>query len=149
MRKKLNRSLICAESLANAVNGQSLMNYGPIFEGFMAMGIPESEIKPRENVFTYNAWQALGRQVKRGEHGVKVVTFIECKSKDKVGENGEVQEKGKGYRRPWTTTVFHISQTELIPTGDEIREAFSESDIDSTADLTIDTQGQSYAGEVL
>jgi hypothetical protein len=42
----------------------------------MAKGIPESEIKPRENVFTFHAWKALDRSVKRGEHGVKVVTFI-------------------------------------------------------------------------
>jgi len=29
-------------------------------QGFAAKGIPESEIKPRENVFTFNAWKALG-----------------------------------------------------------------------------------------
>jgi hypothetical protein len=43
------------------------MNYGAIFQGFMEKGIPESEILPRENVFTYHAWRALGRQVRRGQ----------------------------------------------------------------------------------
>jgi hypothetical protein len=52
------------------------MNYSAIFQGFMAKGIAETDIKPRENVFTFHAWKALGRSVKRGEHGVKVVTFI-------------------------------------------------------------------------
>jgi hypothetical protein len=98
------------EALSRAVNGLSLGNYPAIFAGFMAKGIPESEIRPRENVFTYQAWRALGRQVRRGEHGVKVVTFVEMTKEDK--ETGEK----KPFRRPWTTTVFHISQTDGIET---------------------------------
>jgi hypothetical protein len=39
------------QALSNAVSNQSLMNYVPIIEGFASRGIPESEIKPRENVF--------------------------------------------------------------------------------------------------
>jgi hypothetical protein len=75
------------EALSRAVNGLSLGNYPTIFGGFIAKGIPEAEIKPRENVFTYQAWRALGRQVRRGEHGVKVVTFVEMAKEDK--ETGE------------------------------------------------------------
>lgn len=97
-----------AEALSRAVNGLSLGNYPAIFAGFVAKGIPESEIKPRENVFTYQAWRALGRQVRRGEHGVKVVTFVEM-----AKENKETGEK-ESFRRPWTTTVFHVSQTDAI-----------------------------------
>jgi hypothetical protein len=96
------------EALSRAVNGLSLGNYPAIFGGFVAKGIPEAEIKPRENVFTYQAWRALGRQVRRGEHGVKVVTFVEMAKEDK--ETG----KKKPFRRPWTTTVFHISQTDAV-----------------------------------
>ncbi len=99
-----------SQALANATQNQSLMNYASIFNGFMARGIPEAEIMPRENVFTYNAWLALGRQVRKGEHGVKVVTFVDCDEKDK--KTGE--KNGKSYRRPWTTTVFHVSQTDAI-----------------------------------
>jgi hypothetical protein len=69
------------EALGRAVQSQSIMNYPSIFAGFMAKGIPESQILPRENVFTYNAWKALGRQVRKGEHGVKCVTFILCEDK--------------------------------------------------------------------
>ena len=96
------------EALSRAVNGMSPGNYPAIFAGFMAKGVPESEIRPRENVFTYQAWRALGRQVRRGEHGVKVVTFVEMAKEDK--ETGEK----KPFRRPWTTTVFHISQTDAV-----------------------------------
>ena len=98
------------DSLKRAVQGQSLTNLPAIFQGFMEKGIPESEIKPRENVFTFDAWKALGRVVRRGEHGVKVVTFIDCKSKELDQDTGE----RKVIRRPWTTTVFHISQTEPL-----------------------------------
>ena len=75
------------------------------------MGIPESEIKPRENVFTFDAWKALGRVVRRGEHGVKVVTFIECR---KEGKDTGAKES---FRRPWRTTVFHVSQAEPLGGG--------------------------------
>ncbi len=99
------------EALTRALSGQSVVNYAQIYRGFMARGIPESEIKPRDNVFTYDAWRALGRQVRRGEHGVSVFTFIECTKKDeKTGEE-------KTYRRPWRTRVFHVSQTDPISGG--------------------------------
>lgn len=96
------------EALTRAISGQSVANYAQIYQGFMARGIPESEIKPRENVFTYDAWRALGRQVRRGEHGVSVFTFIECSK-----ENRDTGER-ETYRRPWRTRVFHISQTDAI-----------------------------------
>lgn len=97
-------------ALSNAVGRQSTMNYAAIFEGFMEKGIPEDQINPRENVFTFNAWKALGRSVKKGEHGVKVITFVPCEGKDKAADGAEVKTS---YRRPWTTTVFHVSQTEI------------------------------------
>jgi len=101
------------EALTRAVSGQSLTNFPAIFQGFAAKGIPESEIKPRENVFTFDAWKALGRVVRRGEHGVKVVTFIDCRSKELDQDTGE----RKVIRRPWTTTVFHVSQTDALKGG--------------------------------
>jgi hypothetical protein len=93
------------EALTRAVSGQSFSNYAPIIRGFMAKGIPEDQIIPRVNVFSYNAWKANGRQVRKGEHGVKCLTFI-----TKTGKNGREE------RRPWTVTVFHVSQTELVGT---------------------------------
>jgi hypothetical protein len=101
------------EALTRAILGQSLSNFPAIFQGFAAKGIPESEIKPRENVFTFDAWKALGRCVRKGEHGVKVVTFIDCKSKELDPDTGE----RKLIRRPWTTTVFHVSQTDPLKGG--------------------------------
>jgi antirestriction protein ArdC len=94
------------ESLVRAKNSQSTMNYGEIFRGFAAMGI--DDVQPRENVFTFKAWQALGRVVRKGEHGIKVVTFVPIEAK------GAAKELAKRMTIPRTTTVFHISQTEPI-----------------------------------
>jgi hypothetical protein len=99
------------QALENAVHGISLANYKTIFDGFVAMGINMADIEPRVNVFTFNAWKALGRVVKKGEHGVKIVTVIPCAKKDReTGEEVPV-------KKVKTTTVFHISQTR--ETGDE------------------------------
>lgn len=110
MRADMQSTTIQHEALSRAVQGQSVCNYASIFTGFMAKGIPESEILPRENVFTYNAWKALGRQVRKGEHGVKCLTFVVCEDKKAEEKDG----KKHSFRRPWTTTVFHVSQTEAI-----------------------------------
>jgi antirestriction protein ArdC len=83
------------------------MNYETILNGFAAMGIPVDEIRPRENVLTFNAWKALGRHVRKGQHGVKALTFVAVGAKQET--NGENKA---GYRMPRTVTVFHISQTE-------------------------------------
>ncbi len=49
-----------SEALTKAVSGTSVANYAKIIDGFTRKGIPEEEIKPRENVFTFKAWKALG-----------------------------------------------------------------------------------------
>jgi len=85
-------------ALSRARSSDSFANYPAILEGFSARGI--TDIRPRENVLTYKAWQALGRQVKKGEKGVPITTWIQ------VEKNGETFPVAK------RSTVFHISQTE-------------------------------------
>ena len=100
------QSDIQAEALSRARHSESAANYPAIFEGLMEKGIAEADIHPRENVFTYHAWRGLGRQVRRGEKGVPVVTWIVCDKKDAAGEVTDT------YRRPKTAHVFHITQTD-------------------------------------
>jgi len=95
-----------SEALANALQNQSTMNYSTIFEQFAERGI--DDIQPRVNVFSYNAWLAIGRQVRKGEHGVRIVTWIPMSKKDAAGE---AQSIG---RKPKTVSVFHVSQTDAI-----------------------------------
>ena len=94
------------ESLDRARSGKSKYNYGTIKDGFVSKGIELSDIKPRKNVLTYAAWNALGRHVKKGEHGVKVLSIYESQVSDP--DSGETYNVKKGAR----PTVFHISQTE-------------------------------------
>ena len=95
------------EALDRAVNNSSTANYEEIVKGFMARGIPESEIHPRENVFTYNAWRAKGRQVSKGRKGVRITVYVPS-YKDDPDAPGEQKLVGK-YRR--SASVFHVSQT--------------------------------------
>ncbi len=97
------RKELGAQTVARAVTGQSIANYTAIIEGFIEKGIPANDISPRENIFTYNAWIALGRQVRKGEKGVKGTTWVEIKKGDEV--------TGK---RPKSFTVFHKSQTDEV-----------------------------------
>jgi antirestriction protein ArdC len=106
------REAIAREALTRAISSPTLSNFPEIFRGFMQKGIPESEIKPRENVFTYHAWRALGRQVRRGEHGVKICTFVPTETKEVNPETGE--EEVRAGKMPWTATVFHVTQTDAV-----------------------------------
>jgi hypothetical protein len=105
------------EALSRAVGNQSLTNWPAIFQGFIAKGIPEHEIKPRENVFTYHAWRALGRQVRRGEHGVKVTTWVPATGKEEIDADTGEKKEGRGFRVCKFATVFHVSQTDPIKPG--------------------------------
>jgi len=102
------QSVAQTEALQRARTCNSTANFSAIFEGFEAKGIPADQIEPRVNVLTYNAWLALGRQVRRGEHGVRVCTFV---SMTKKNDEGNAESIGK---RPRMTTVFHISQTDPV-----------------------------------
>lgn len=115
MPSTLTRDELQQEALQRAADGQSLTNLPAIFAGFLAKGIPEADILPRENVFTYHAWRALGRQVRRGEHGVKVTTFVpmDKKTGETDPETGAERKASIG-RRAWSATVFHISQTDPV-----------------------------------
>ena len=110
-----NRSEIAREALYRATASQALTNIPAVYAGFVEKGISEADIQPRVNVFTYHAWQALGRQVRRGEHGVRIVTYI-VKPGQPDPENPEARTAG--YKFPRSVTVFHISQTDPLPAGE-------------------------------
>ena len=54
----MNKSQIQKEALNRATTNSSARNYGLIFNGFMAKGIAENNIKPRENVLTFQIGRA-------------------------------------------------------------------------------------------
>src|SRR3990172_1586187 len=102
-------------ALSRARNGASFSNYVPIIRGFLEKGISEGDIKPRENIFTYHAWRALGRTVKRGEHGVSILSFVPVDEKERKTDEETGDRKTRTRTRPRSATVFHVSQTtELV-----------------------------------
>lgn len=106
-----------SSSQDNALNRiqayESQGNYPSVYEGFMAKGIPREDIQPRVNVLTFNAWKALGRIVKKGEHGVRICTIIPLPDKSEVDPvSGAVRVITRSRRR--IVTVFHLSQTEKL-----------------------------------
>ena len=92
-------------ALERATGNTSMMNYGRIMAGFQSKGLPAEDIHPRVNILTLHAWNAKGRRVKKGETGVKILTWVNMKAQD-----------GTEYKRPKNVAVFHISQTELTRT---------------------------------
>lgn len=102
-------SIMAQEALDRATNGRPNSNYGTIYRGFLDRGIPERDIIPRVNVLTFHAWKAKSRHVKKGEKGVRIVTYIPLPEK----EDKKTGKMVAGGSRPKAATVFHISQTEL------------------------------------
>lgn len=65
--------------------------------------------KEATEVAGYNRWEEIGRQVKKGEHGIQILAPVVFKKK-KEDENGEIVEER--YTRFRVVRVFDISQTE-------------------------------------
>ena len=108
----MTKSEIQQEALSRARNPLgSASNWPAIYRGFQAKGIAQEDIKPRINVLTYHAWKALGRQVRKGEHGVKIVTYIPIEQKADTVEPGK---EPRVSTRPRMCTVFHESQTDPV-----------------------------------
>ena len=112
LAKRIKRPCVNAEkaqeALGRAQNCRSLGNMATVIHEFVSRGIPASDIAPGDNVLTFAAWIALGRVVKRGEHGVKVATIIDGSKEDQ--ETGE----RKTIKMMRSAAVFHISQTEPL-----------------------------------
>lgn len=82
---------------------------GDICAAFALRGI---DATPRVDVFTYAAWFALGRQVRKGEHGVHGTTWIPIPPSARARA---ADPNAKGGVRPKSYVVFHLSQTDPIP----------------------------------
>jgi len=99
-----------AEALHRAQTSSSVINEQIVIAAFCQRGIAPEQIVPRVNVLTYDAWLAMGRQVRKGEHGVHVWTYITGTRTETDAETGETRKAG--FRKPKRVAVFHISQTD-------------------------------------
>ena len=92
-----------SDALDRARSSQSMANFEQIMQGLTEKGINPDDISFRVNVLTFDAWRALGRTVRRGEKGVRCLTWIPIKD-----------DTGTEKTRPRAAYVFHISQTEQL-----------------------------------
>ena len=74
------------------------------------------QCRPYEDVFTFARWRAQGRVVRRGEHGLRLVTYVTVL--ERVDQNGETadgaNDQPRGYRMPRPTFVFCRCQTDEL-----------------------------------
>lgn len=104
-RKRVNhaeRATMQTAALGRAREGRMCANDLLIIAAYAAKGI---DAHPRLDVFTFNAWKALHRHVRKGEHGIRVLTYAH---KDRVKSNGMTEEQSF----PVSAVVFHVSQTD-------------------------------------
>jgi antirestriction protein ArdC len=79
------------------------------FNRYSAMNVSTIKTKlecgcePYKDVFTYARWQALGYQVKRGEHSIKIPVIIEKENED-----------GEAIKRLFSSHVFCRCQVKSI-----------------------------------
>lgn len=95
------------EALSRAHNCTGRANIATVYAACEARGY--EDVRPGENVLTYEAWRAEGRQVRRGEKGIALTTYIPTKEVDEDDDGNEVVRTGS---RPHTAYVFHVSQTD-------------------------------------
>lgn len=96
-----------AELLARIRSRRSQNDVAAIV-AFADRGLDPDDIRPRENVLTYRAWRAAGRQVAKSAIGVPVTVWI-GREPQTDPETGETKATRGSY--PKTTRLFHVSQT--------------------------------------
>jgi hypothetical protein len=80
----------------------------------IAMQRPEAT-----QVAGFKAWQQLGRQVRKGEHGIRIMAPMVVKQRDADGETDDDSETRVLFR---TVSVFDIAQTDGEPLPEPPRE---------------------------
>jgi len=101
------REALQMAALERAQDGRVCANDLLIIAAYAAKGI---DAHPRVDVFTFAAWKALHRHVRRNEHGVHVATYAH---KETVKPDGTIEE----HNFPTSAVVFHVSQTD----ADQVR----------------------------
>lgn len=107
------RAQWAADALTRAQTGGSVLNDALVIAGFAARGLDPDDITPRENVLSFWAWKAKGRQVVKGEKGIKVPVFRPVDKENAKGETERITVRG-------SAAVFHISQTKPIGAPDPV-----------------------------
>ncbi len=87
----------------------------------LALAFYERGIDP-EPVAGFRTWIKLGRSVRKGERGIRLVARLAPKKADDADDRPEADRDGQEERRPRYTTVavFTLSQTHPIPGREQL-----------------------------
>ena len=96
------REALQMAALARAQDGKTCANDLLIIAAYAARGI---DAHPRVDVFTFAAWKALHRHVRKNEHGVHIASYARH---EEVKPDGTTEERSF----PTPAVVFHVSQTD-------------------------------------
>jgi len=107
-RRRRSSNVNAQKALNRIQSNPSVANFSAVYAAFAEKGIPMDNIKPKENVLTFTAWKAKGRCVKKGEKGVKVVSWIEIEGKP--AKQGEKTTR----KQPIRACLFHVTQTKAL-----------------------------------
>ena len=94
-----------AEQATTFENGYSTASILIVTQALQERGC---DCQPYTDTFTYNRWKAQGMQVQKGEHGIKLMTYIPV---TKETDDGKTEVT---HTRPWSTTVFCRHQVKPI-----------------------------------
>jgi hypothetical protein len=92
----------------------------PVVAEFGLRGIPEQDIRtcsPDQNVYTYDAWQALKRQVRKGEKSVRCTVWIPMKIKGRPDAIVKRLQEDHTSARRHNACLFRVSQTDAMVTS--------------------------------
>ena len=103
------REALQMAALERAQDGRVCANDLLIIATYAARGI---DAHPRVDVFTFAAWKALHRHVRRSEHGVHIASYAR---REEVKPDGTTEE----HSFPTSAVVFHVSQTDADQIGGE------------------------------
>lgn len=96
------RAALQTAALERAREGKTCANDLFLVAAYAARCI---DAHPRVDVFTYNAWRALHRHVRKGEHGIRITTYTHTEA---LRPDGTADEQSF----PVSAVVFHASQTD-------------------------------------
>ena len=102
------------EESARQFQGYSAMNAASI------LAVLHCDCEPYRDVFTYQRWQAQGYQVRKGEHGVRITTWIDASEKR---NETEPEAERKTYRLPRSVVVFCRCQVDAKGDGRTYQQA--------------------------
>lgn len=111
------------EALLRGTRFEPRGNDVAVMAEFSRRGIALDDIQtfgPAQNVRTYRAWRALGRQVQRGERGVRITVYGQAEPgpEVRIDATGAVCEPAAPRRFACSAHVFHITQT--APIGEAV-----------------------------